>query len=135
MVSTALTNILISLSTIIVACLALDRRSCINVLPLHFYPGFNLLKQDYYVTADSNRFQKSAYVSMQVQRCPRLLHLLLVLIHWGRRRHLVGNSKRSFLSDENLATLFLVFCEESDLINKVSLWLIRSSMIFGRRIN
>ena len=88
---------------------------------MHNYLGLKLLRQDFYITADSNRFQKSAYVSMQVQRCPRLLHLLLILIHWGRRRRIIGNSRNSFLSDENLATIFLVFCEESDFINKVSL--------------
>ena len=88
---------------------------------MHNCLGLKLLRQDFYMTADSNRFRKSAYVSMQVQRCPRLLHLLLILIHWGRRRRLIGNSRNSFLSDENLAIIFLVFCEESDFINKVSL--------------
>ena len=43
-------------------------------------------------------------------------------MHWGRRRRFIGNSKQSFLSDENLAILFVVFCEKSDFINKVSLW-------------
>ena len=83
------------------------------------YPG--LLKQQYYITADSNRLLKSAYVGVHVQRCPRLLHLLLIVMHWGRRRRLNGNSKHSFISDENLATLFVNFCEKSRFIYEVSL--------------
>ena len=80
-----------------------------------------LLKQQHYITADSNRLLKSVYVSVHAQRCPRLLHLLLIVMHWGRRRRLNGNSKHSFISDENLATLFVTFCEKSGFIYEVSL--------------
>ena len=84
------------------------------------YPG--LLRQQYYITADSNRLLKSAYVGAHVQRCPRLLHLLLIVMHWGRRRRLNGSSRNSFLSDENLATLFVTYCENSGFVFEVNLW-------------
>lgn len=96
------------------------------MLTFSCYPG--LLRQQYYITADSNRLLKSAYVGGHVQRCPSLLHLLLIVMHWGRRRHLNGSSKHSFISDENLATLFVTFCEKSGFINEVSLW--KTSLFF-----
>ncbi|KAJ7393635.1 hypothetical protein OS493_003290 [Desmophyllum pertusum] len=86
---------------------------------LHFQRDQGLLRQQYYITADSNRLLKSAYVGVHVQRCPRLLHLLLIIMHWGRRRSLNGESKHSFLSDDDLATLFVAFCEKSEFINEL----------------
>jgi len=91
-----------------------------DTLTFFCYPG--LLRQQYYITADSNRLLKSAYVGVHVQRCPRLLHLLLIVMHWGRRRRLNGSSRNNFISDENLATLFVTFCEKSGFIFEVSLW-------------
>ena len=78
-----------------------------------------LLRQQYLITMDTNRMLKSAYVALHVQRCPRLFHLLLVVMHWGRRRRLNGSSRGCFLSDESLATLFITFCEKSGFINEV----------------
>ena len=78
-----------------------------------------LLRQRYFISMDSNRMVKSAYVALHVQRCPRLFHLLLVVMHWGRRRRLNGSSKSCFLTDERLATLFITFCEKSGFISEV----------------
>lgn len=64
---------------------------------------------------------KSAYIGLHIQRCPRLLHLLLIIMHWGHRRHIIGSYKNSFLTDEELATLFVAFCEKSRFINEASL--------------
>ena len=102
------------------------------------YPGF--LRQQYYITADSNRLLKSAYIGVHVQRCPRLLHLLLIVMHWGRRRRLNGNSRHSFLSDENLATLFVVFCERSGFIHEVTffcwceIWFMVHTLLDNRNV-
>lgn len=63
---------------------------------------------------------RSAYVGLHVQRCPRLLHLLLIVMHWGRRRRINGVSRGCFLTDEELATLFVAFCEKSEFINEVN---------------
>ena len=85
----------------------------------NYFSFAGLLKQQYLITMDTNRMLKSAYVALHVQRCPRLFHLLLVVMHWGRRRRLNGSSRGCFLSDESLATLFITFCEKSGFINEV----------------
>ena len=82
-------------------------------------PG--LLKQEYYITADSNKMLTSAYVSLHVQRCPPLLHLLLIIMHWGRRRQINGFHENFFLTDEQLAIIFITFCQKSGFINKVNI--------------
>ena len=74
-----------------------------------------LLKEQYRVSADSSIMLKSAYISLHVQRCPSLLHLLLIMVHWGRRRHLIGRHYEA----EELVILFLLFCEKKGFVNEV----------------
>ena len=75
---------------------------------------------------------KSAYVALHVQRCPRLFHLLLFVMHWGRRRRLNGGSKSCFLTDERLATLFITFCEKSGFISEVQFFCKILERVFRR---
>ena len=88
-------------------------------------PSYIIFKKDnhnetqYYVTADSMEFLHSGYVSLHIQRCPFLLHLLLVVMHWGRKQRLAGSFKDCFLTPEKLAILFLSFAEAQEFITKV----------------
>lgn len=93
-----------------------------NICYLVFtYKG--LLREEYHITADSNKMLTSAYVGLHVQRCPRLFHLLRIIMNWGRRRQINGYHEKLFLTDEQLAIIFITFCEKSGFINEVNFYL------------
>jgi hypothetical protein len=71
------------------------------------------------ITTNTNELLKSVYIYLHIQRCPRLLHLLLVIMHWGRKRHMTGSAKESFMPVEDLAVLFISFCTNSNYIEEV----------------
>lgn len=71
------------------------------------------------ITTNRHELLKSVYIYRHIQRCPRLLHLLLVIMHWGRKRHMTGSFRDSFMLVEDLAVLFIRFCEEHKFIEKV----------------
>ena len=79
-----------------------------------------LLKEEYHITADSNKMLTSAYVGLHIQRCPRLFHLLRIIMNWGRRRQINGYHEKLFLTDEQLAIIFIKFCEKCGFLNEVN---------------
>ena len=80
----------------------------------------NLSEDQYIITSDSIELLHSGYIALHIQQCPSLLHILLVIMHWGRKQRLAGDFKESFLTPETLAVLFLSFSEAEEFITKVN---------------
>ncbi|KAJ7393664.1 hypothetical protein OS493_003320 [Desmophyllum pertusum] len=91
-----------------------------NPVALHFQRVQGLLKQQYYITADSNRLLKSAYVGVPCSAVSSSPPSSIDNNALGAQTVLLMESQKySFLSDDNLATLFVAFCEKSKFINEL----------------
>ncbi|XP_048583369.1 uncharacterized protein LOC5504594 isoform X2 [Nematostella vectensis] len=88
--------------------------------PLLCYKSQSAGSPDLHISADLSQMLKSAYIIAHLLSRPKLIHVLLVLMHWGRRRHIVGEARDSFMSTEDLGVLFLTFCEKEQLVDQIS---------------
>lgn len=75
--------------------------------------------QRYSISADPFEMLKSFYIYQHIMQAPLILQLLMVIMHWARKRYMTGSARDSFIAVEDLAVLFIRFCEHSGFIEEV----------------
>ena len=105
---------------------ALQRLMTVNYKHLFIHcedesPHLSFTVQDfnYYISADPYEMLRSFYIYLHIKQSPLLLPLLLVVMHWARKRYMTGSARDSFLAVEDLGVLFIKFCEHSKFVKEV----------------